>query len=66
MNNNNDINEVFDWIVRIIETCKFDFHFDCADKLIELFFINFNNESKKDELIMIRNERMNRINVIIY
>jgi hypothetical protein len=63
---NNDIDNVFDWIVRIIETCYHDFHFDCADKLIELFYLRFGNESKKNELIKIRNERYYQVRNIIY
>ena len=63
---NNDIDEVFDWIVRIVETCQNDFHFDCADKLIELFYIRFNNESRRDDILQVRNMRYYFLNNIVY
>lgn len=57
--------EVYDWIVKIIITCKDDFHFDCVDKLIDLFFLRFGDADKRDELIMTRNDKWNETHAIL-
>jgi hypothetical protein len=44
----------FDWIVRIIETCKNDFHFESVDNLIELYYKKTKNEDKYIDLQLIR------------
>ena len=49
-----DNDTTYDWIVRIIETCTNQFHFDCVDKLIELYFQKTNNEVNKLELQFLR------------
>ena len=51
--------EVYDWIVKIISTCSDDFHFDCVDKLIDLFYVRFGDADKRDDLIMIRSQKWN-------
>jgi hypothetical protein len=57
--------EVFDWIVKTISTCTDDFHFDGVDKLIELFYLRFEDIDKRDELIMIRNHKWNETHAIL-
>jgi hypothetical protein len=49
-----DNDTTFDWIVRIIETSTNPFHFECVDKLIELYFQKTNNEVNKLELQFLR------------
>jgi hypothetical protein len=57
--------EVYDWVAKIINTCQDDFHFDCVDKLIELFFARYGDVDKRDELIIIRNDKWNSIHAIL-
>jgi hypothetical protein len=57
--------EVYDWIVKIINTCTDDFHFDCVDKLIDLFYVRFGDENKRDDLIMIRSQKWNETHAIL-
>jgi len=59
------MSEVYNWIVKIISTCTDEFHFDCIDKLIELFYIRFGDADKRDELIMIRRQRWNIIHGVL-
>jgi hypothetical protein len=44
----------FDWIVRIIDTCNNDFHFESVDNLIELYYKKTKNEDKYIDLQLIR------------
>jgi hypothetical protein len=53
--------EAFNWIAKIIEGqeftgCTYDFHFRCAEKLIELFFEKYKDEVKKLELLELMHE----------
>lgn len=57
--------EVYEWIVKIISTCQDDFHFDCVDKLIDLFYVRFGDADKRDDLIMIRNDKWNETHAIL-
>jgi len=57
--------EVYDWIVKIINTCTDDFHFICVDKLIDLFYVRFGDEDKRDDLIMIRSQKWNETHAIL-
>jgi hypothetical protein len=57
--------EVYDWIVKIINTCTDDFHFDCVDKLIDLFYVRFGDADKRDDLIMIRSKKWNETHAIL-
>jgi hypothetical protein len=59
------MSEVYDWIVKIISTCTDDFHFDCVDKLIELFYIRFGDADKRADLFMIRRQRWNIIHGVL-
>ncbi len=44
----------FDWIVKIIDTCNNDFHFESVDNLIELYYLKTGNEDKYIDLQLIR------------
>jgi hypothetical protein len=57
--------ETFEWIARIIATSNNDFHFDAIDKLIELHFINFQNEELKARLNELKHEKWNEIHSIL-
>lgn len=59
------MSEVYDWIVKIINTCTDDFHFDCVDKLIDLFYVRFGDADKRDDLFMIRNQKWNETHAIL-
>ena len=59
------MSEVYDWIVKIISTCSDDFHFDCVDKLIELFYVRFGDADKRDDLIMISSQKWNQTHAIL-
>lgn len=57
--------EIFDWVAKIIDTCTNDFHFSAIDKLIELFYEVEKNESQKDELNILREQKWNKIHGIL-
>jgi hypothetical protein len=57
--------EVFNWIVKIIETCNNDFHFEGIDKLIDLFYDKYKNDALTDELKLIRIRTWNKIHNIL-
>jgi hypothetical protein len=60
-----DNDTTFDWIVRIIETSTNPFHFECVDKLIELYFQKTNNDNNKKELELLRWLRYNDTQTIL-
>jgi len=43
-------NEYYVWLYSIIDSCKHDFHFDCARKLLELYKERGASEPKLLEL----------------
>jgi hypothetical protein len=57
--------ELFEWVAKIIDTCTNDFHFSAIDKLIELFYEVEKNESQKDELTFLREQKWNKIHGIL-
>jgi hypothetical protein len=57
--------ELFEWVAKIIDTCTNDFHFAAIDKLIELFYEVEKNESQKDELTFLREQKWNKIHGIL-
>jgi hypothetical protein len=56
---------IYDWIVRIIDTCNNDFHFEAVDKIIELYYEKYQDEKKKIELEYLRTIKWNEIHGII-
>jgi len=52
---------IYDWIVRIIETCTNNFHFEAVDRLIELFYEKYQDEKRKIELEHLRTIKWNEI-----
>ena len=57
--------EIFEWIAKIIATSNNDFHFDAIDKLIDLHFLNFQNEEMKQRLTELKHEKWNEIHLIL-
>ena len=57
--------DVFEWIVKIIDTCNNDFHFEGVDNLINLYYEKEKNEDLKIELHLLRNKKWNEIHDIL-
>jgi hypothetical protein len=57
--------ETFEWIVKIIDTCNNDFHFEAIDNLINIHYKNFKNEEHKLDLEHLRANKWNEIHVIL-
>jgi len=54
-----------DWITKIIESCRDDFHFEGVDRIIELFNDRHKDEELYVDLKLKRSEKWNEIHVII-
>jgi hypothetical protein len=61
----NRLDNIFDWISKIILTCNNDFHFEAVDKLISLYYEREKNEEKHYELIALKIQRWNEIHCIL-
>jgi hypothetical protein len=59
------MNNIKDWISKIIDSCTDDFQFEAVDKLIELHYERFKNEAEKIELSLQRANKWNAIHYII-
>ena len=57
--------QIYEWITRIIETCNNDFHFEAIDRLIELFYEKYQDEKRKLELEHLRTIKWNEIHGIL-
>ena len=57
-------NEIYNWVLVIIDSCTDTFHFDAVDKLIELFAEKFTDE--EDLQIMLQQIRQKHWNTIHY
>ena len=57
--------DVFEWIVKIIDNCNNDFHFEGVDNLINLYYEKEKNEDLKIELQLLRNKKWNEIHDIL-
>jgi len=57
---------IFDWVVRVIETCNNDFHFEGVDKLIELFNNRFEDSELTTQLELLKKQKWNDIHTILY
>ena len=60
-----DKNNIYEWIVKIIQTCNNNFHFEAVDKLIELFYEKENDEELKVQLQILRQQKWNEIHNIL-
>ena len=60
-----DKKNIYDWIIRIIETCNNDFHFEAVDKLIELFYEKHLDGEMRTELNILRQNKWNEIHSIL-
>ena len=58
-------NNIYEWIKKIIETCNNTFHFEGVDRLIELYFEKFQDESSADTLKLLRQNKWNQIHDIL-
>ena len=56
---------LYDWIVKIIDSCRDDFHFEGVDRVIELFNDKFKDDNLHFELKMKRTDKWNEIHTII-
>ena len=56
---------IYNWLLKIIETCNNDFHFEAVDKLIELFYEKEKDESLTDSLKLARLDKLNEIHHIL-
>lgn len=63
MENNND--NLYDWVAKIIATCNNDFHFEGVDNLISLYSQFTKNEEKTLELQILRQKKWNDIHDIL-
>lgn len=57
--------DLYEWLVKIIDTCCHDFHFEAVDNLIELYYERVKDEAKKTELQMLRQNKWNEIHYIL-
>ena len=57
--------QIYDWIKRIIETCTNNFHFEAVDRLIELFYEKYQDEKRRTELEHLRTIKWNEIHNIL-
>jgi hypothetical protein len=58
--------EAYNWILSIIKSCNNDFHFDCVDKLIELYHEKY-LDSEIDTLLKTERANVwNNIHSILY
>jgi hypothetical protein len=62
---NMDKKGIYTWILKIIDTCSNDFHFEAVDKLIELFNEKEKDESLTDDLKLARIQKWNEIHTIL-
>lgn len=61
----NIMNEIYNWIISIINTSTNDFHFEGVDNLIELFFKKFNDDGLYIDLQFKRSQKWNEIHSIL-
>lgn len=57
--------DLYEWLVKIIDTCCHDFHFEAVDNLIALYYERVKDESKKTELELLRHDKWNEIHCIL-
>jgi hypothetical protein len=57
--------DLFEWISKIIDTCRHDFQFEAVDNLIKLFYDRVKDEAKKTELEHLRIKKWNEIHYIL-
>jgi hypothetical protein len=56
----------YNWIQNIIDSCEHDFHFECVDKLIQLYHQRYNDDATFFELKKERDEHWNTTHAIIH
>ena len=58
--------DIFQWIVNIIQTCNNDFHFDSVDKLIELYLQREKDEQQYIALKLLRKAKWDEIHNVLF
>lgn len=61
----NRLENIFDWICKIIETCNNDFHFEAVEKLIELYYEREKDDDKRLQLEVLKVRKWNEIHHIL-
>lgn len=56
---------LFEWISKIIETCYHDVHFEAVERLIILYYEREKDESKRNDLEMLKVQKWNDIHFIL-
>ena len=54
-----------DWVSKIIESCNDDFQFEAVDRLIDLYYLKYNDEEGNLELQLQRARKWNDVHLII-
>jgi len=57
--------ETYNWVFNIIDSCNNDFHFDCAYVLISLFKIKYGDSDKIAELGSLWQTKWNAVHAIL-
>jgi hypothetical protein len=60
-----ETDSTFDWIMKIIDTCNNDFHFESVDKLIELYFVKTKDEDRYIDLQLYRIQKYKDVHNIL-
>lgn len=55
----------YNWIFHVIESCKNEFHFACADILISLFSAKYGNSETVVRLKTLKDEKLNAIDRLV-
>ena len=58
-------NNLYEWVLKIIETCKNNDHLEGVDKLIELYYEKEKDDNLRDELKLAREIKYNEIHFIL-
>lgn len=56
--------DTYNWLYNVIESCHNRFHFECADVLISLFSDRYSDDEKISGLRLLRQRKWNSIHDI--
>ena len=59
------MNNLNEWVLKVIETCKHNDHLEGVDRLIDLYYEKEKNEQLRDELKLAREMKYNEIHDIL-
>lgn len=60
-----ELQQHYNWIMGIIDSCRHDFHFEGVDRLIELFNARHQHDALHTSLLQLRAARWNSIHSIL-